>query len=228
MQLKTTDLAKALNVDERTVLRWIRKDKLPAERVAGEFQVNRVDLLEWATEHGIKVDPSIYKAHEDENIALPSLSQALEAGGIHCKVEGSDKESVLRSVVALLDLPAELDPEFVLQVLLAREALGTTAVGDGIAIPHVRNPILLQLPVPKVALCFLAQPVDFEALDGKPVQILFTVTSPTVKMHLHLLSKLAYALRDPRLREALRSTCSRERIMSVLKDIEQDIGRHPT
>ncbi|GAM11772.1 nitrogen regulatory protein [Geobacter sp. OR-1] len=131
-------------------------------------------------------------------------------------------------MVKLLDLPAELDPDFVLQVLLAREALGTTAVGDGIAIPHVRNPILLQLPIPKVALCFLDQPVDFEALDGKPVQILFTVTSPTVKMHLHLLSKLAYALRDHRLREALRTPCDRDRIMAVLKNIEQDIGRPST
>ena len=228
MHLKTTDVAKALNVDEKTVLRWIKKDRLPAERVAGEFQVNRVDLLEWATDHGFKVDPAIFKVQDDEHMALPSLSQALEAGGIHCNVAGSDKEAVLRNVVNLLDLPPELDPEFVLQVLLAREALGTTAVGDGIAIPHVRNPILLQLPVPKVALCFLAQPIDFEALDGKPVQILFTLTSPTVKMHLHLLSKLAYALRDNRLREALRSPCNSALIMSALKSIENDIGRPST
>ncbi len=228
MHLKTADVAKALNVDEKTVLRWIKKEKLPAERVSGEFQINRVDLLEWATEQGFKVDPAIYKAQDDESMPLPSLSQALEAGGIHRNVAGSDKETVLRSVVTLLDLPAELDPEFVLQVLLAREALGTTAVGDGIAIPHVRNPILLQLPVPKVALCFLAQPIDFDALDGKPVQILFILTSPTVKIHLHLLSKLAYALRDKRLREALRTPCNHKQIMSVLKSVEHDIGRPST
>ncbi len=228
MQLNTADVAKALNVDEKTVLRWIKKDNLPAERVSGEFLMNRVDLLEWATEHGFKVDPAIYKVQEDESKPLPTLSQALEAGGIHCNVPGIDKETVLRSVVDLLVLPPELDPEFVLQVLLAREALGTTAVGDGIAIPHVRNPILLQLPVPKVALCFLAQPIDFDALDGKPVQILFTLTSPTVKMHLHLLSKLAYALRDEGLREALRTPCNQQLIMTVLKSIEHDIGRPST
>jgi PTS system nitrogen regulatory IIA component len=225
MHLILADVAKALNVDEKAVLRLIKKERLPAERVGGEFQINRVDLLEWATDKGLKVDPALYKAQDDDTKPLPSLSQALEAGGIHCHVAGTDKETVLRSVVALLDLPAELDPEFVLQVLLSREALGTTAVGDGIAIPHVRNPILLQLPVPKVALCFLAQPIDFDALDGIPVHILFTLTSPTVRMHLHLLSKLAYALRDERLREALRTPCDQQMIISVLKSIEHDIGR---
>lgn len=226
MQLRASDAARALNVDEKTVLRWIRHDKLPAEQIRGDFHINRVDLLEWATERGIKVDPSLYDL-EDSNDGrpLPLLSQCLEAGGIHCKVTGSDVPSVLQQVVNLLNLPEELDPDFVLQVLLAREAMGTTAVGDGIAIPHVRNPLLLRLPTPKVSLCFLAQPVDFGALDGKPVQTLFTITSPTVKTHLHLLSKLAYALRDERLRQALQTPCRKELILKTLREIEADIGR---
>jgi PTS system nitrogen regulatory IIA component len=127
--------------------------------------------------------------------------------------------------VAILDLPPEIDPDFILQVLLAREAMGTTAVGDGIAIPHVRNPILVQLPVPKIALCFLAQPIDFGALDGKPVQILFTIISPTIRMHLHLLSKLAFCLRDQRLRGILGKQCNSEAIMAAVLEIETDIGK---
>jgi PTS system nitrogen regulatory IIA component len=226
MQLKTTDAAQALNVDEKTVLRWIKHDRLPAEQFLGNFQINRVDLLEWATERGIKVHPSLYDLEDtNDGKPLPLLSQCLEAGGIHCNVQGSDVQSVLQQVVTLLNLPEELDPDFVLQVLLAREAMGTTAVGDGIAIPHVRNPLLLRLPMPKVSLCFLAQPVDFGALDGKPVQILFTITSPTVRTHLHLLSKLAYALRDDHLRQVLRPPCQKELILATLQQIEDDIGR---
>lgn len=226
MQLKAADAAQALHVDEKTVLRWIRNDKLPAEQIRGDYHINRVDLLEWATERGIKVDPTIFELDDsDDTRPLPLLSQALEAGGIHCNVVGSDVQSVLQQVVDLLNLPEELDPDFVLQVLLAREAMGTTAVGDGIAIPHVRNPLLLRLPVPKVSLCFLAQPVDFGALDGKPVQTLFTITSPTVRTHLHLLSKLAYALRDDRLRQVLKTPCQSELILSTLRQIENDIGK---
>ena len=83
-------------------------------------------------------------------------------------------------------LPEEVDSEFLYQVLLAREALGSTGMGDGIAIPHVRNPIVLHLSRPMVTLCFLETPIDFGSLDGKPVTTLFTLISPTVRAHLHL------------------------------------------
>jgi nitrogen PTS system EIIA component len=228
MLLEPSEAAQALNVDEKTVVRWIKKDGLPAETVQGNYRINPVDLLEWATERGIKVHPSLYRMHDADSRPLPSLSQALEAGGIHCGVPGSDKESVLHTVVTQLDLPPELDPDFILQVLLAREAMGTTAVGDGIAIPHVRNPILAQLPVPKVSLSYLEKPVDFGALDGKPVQILFTIISPTIRMHLHLLSKLAYCLRDPRLRQILGRECNPEAIHAAVREIERDIGKGPS
>lgn len=225
MLLKTSDAAQALNVNENSIMHWIKKDGLQAEMVSGELMINRSDLLEWATERGLKVDPEIFNVRDDESVRLPTLMEAIEAGGIHFGVKGSDKEAVLRNVVTALNLPAEVDPEFLLQVLITREAMGTTAIGDGIAIPHVRNPIMLQISRPKVALCFLENPIDFEAFDAKPVHILFTLTSPTIKVHLHLLSRLAFALRDGRLREALKKSESRETIMAVLKEIENNEGK---
>ena len=225
MLLEPSEAAQAMNVDEKTIVRWIKKENLPAESIHGDYRINPVDLLEWATEHGKKVNPALYKMPDADNHPLPSLSQALQAGGIHFGLQGSDKETVLRNAVGALDLPPEIDSDFILQVLLAREAMGTTAFGDGIAIPHVRNPILAQLPVPKVALCFLSQPVDFGALDNKPVVILFTIISPTIRMHLHLLSKLAYCLRDQRLRDIIGKQCNAEAIMAVIFEIEKDIGR---
>lgn len=224
MLLNAAEAARLLSTDEKTVKRWIRKDGLPATPVDGEPRINRIDLLEWATERGIKILPEACAGTEDAPGLFPSLSSALETGGIHCNVPGDDKQSVLANVVALLPLPTQVDPEFLLQVLLAREALGTTAIGDGIAIPHMRNPILLQVPASSITLCHLAAPVDFGALDGRPVQILFTLTSPTVKAHLHLLSRLAYALRDPRLREALKHPCDPAGIRAAVAEIERSLG----
>jgi PTS system nitrogen regulatory IIA component len=212
MLIKATEAAELLHMEEKAVIRWIKKEGLPATLVNGIYQINRVDLLEWATDHGIKVPPELFLAAEAD-VHYPTLAEALEAGGIHCHVPGDDKLSVLKNVVGLLKLPAQMDPEFFLQVLLAREALGTTAIGDGIAIPHVRNPILLNNPSPAITLCFLDQPIDFEALDGNPVKILFMMTSPTVKIHLHLLSKLAYALRDESFRALLGRSCDPDEIM---------------
>lgn len=207
MLLKASKVAELLDTDEQSVVRWVRKEKLPATLVQGNYQINRVDLLEWATDHGIKVPPELFAAAEAD-LQFPSFSQALESGGVHCGVPGEDKLAVLRHVVGLLKLPPQMDPEFLLQVLLAREALGTTAIGNGIAIPHVRNPILLQSkPNPAITLCYLQHPIDFDAPDGEPVRILFLITSPTVKLHLHLLSKLSYALHDEGFRATLNLAC---------------------
>ena len=123
-------------------------------------------------------------------------------------------------MVDTLDLPADVDRAFLYQVLLAREALGSTGVGDGIAIPHVRNPIVLHLSRPTVTLCFLEHPVDFGALDGQPVSALFTLVSPTVRAHLHLLSRLAFALREPRFLAAVRTQASRDEIYAALHAAE--------
>lgn len=223
MLLKASEVAALLKIDENTVLKWIKKEKLAATLVRGSYRINRVDLLEWATEHGITMPPELFEAAEAD-LHYPTLSEALEAGGIHCGVPGEDKLSVLRSVVNLLKLPPQVDPDFLLQVLLAREALGTTAIGGGIAIPHVRNPILLQnRPAPTVTLCYLANPIDFAALDGQPVHILFLLTSPTVKVHLHLLSRLAYALHDPQFHDSVLKVCDPEGILEAARRFERGI-----
>lgn len=224
MMIKAADVAELMQLDEKTVVRWIRKEGLDAVELNGGYQINRVDLLEWATEHGIKVPLSLFVA-DDKALDFPTLTEALEAGGVFCGVPGDDKLSVLENLVANLSLPPQVDPEFLLQVLLAREALGTTAVGDGIAIPHVRNPILVNLPSPAITLSFLKQPVDFGALDGKPVEIVFMLISPTVRIHLHLLSKLAYALRDDTFRAALRLACDPARILAAARRVEAELGR---
>ena len=103
---------------------------------------------------------------------------------------------------------------------LARETLASTGVGDGIAIPHVRNPVVLQVPVPMVTLCFLRTPVDFSAVDEKPVFALFSLVTPTIRAHLSLLSQLAFSLRSPGLLALLRSQASEDTIMAEFERAE--------
>jgi PTS system nitrogen regulatory IIA component len=79
-----------------------------------------------------------------------------------------------------MPLPEEVDRQFLFQVLLARESLGSTAVGGGIAIPHVRNPIVMHIPLPIITLCFLEHPIEFGAIDAKPVHVLFTIVAEVI------------------------------------------------
>jgi PTS system nitrogen regulatory IIA component len=73
----------------------------------------------------------------------------------------------------------------------------------------------MHIPRPMITLCFLENPVEFDAIDGKPVHTLFTLVSPTIRAHLHLLSRLSFALREPRFRSAVTSQASREEILGA-------------
>jgi PTS system nitrogen regulatory IIA component len=196
MQLTSREAARLLGVDEPTLDRWIRDGDLPAARVNDQHRLNRVDLLEFAAARNLDVSPALL---EDlgEAQALPSLADAIRAGGVHRDVPGADKGAILRAVVERLPLPRGVDRTMLHHVLLAREALGSTAFGNGVALPHARNPIVLRVARPAVAICYLARAVEFDALDGRPVHTLVTLVCPSTRCHLHLLALAAAALRDP-------------------------------
>ena len=223
MQLTVRDVANLLSVTEKTIYRWLKQGFLPAYRVNNHYRFNRAELLEWATSNQINVSVDVFQEPSNLQVPLYALSEGLSLGGIYYRVDGNNKESALSNVVGLMKLPPEVDREFLLQVLLAREALASTAIGDGIAIPHVRNPIVLHVTEPIVCLSFLEKPVDFNSLDGKLVYCLFTLVSPTVKAHLHLLSRLAYVLRDKNLRHVLERQGGREEILSEIVRIESSL-----
>lgn len=225
MQLTVRNVAELLNVSEKSVYRWITEGNLPAYRVSGQYRFNRAEVLEWATAQKINVSPKIFDDLQPNGVPLPELAEALQAGGIFYRLGGNDKESVLREIVETMRLPEEVDREFLLQVLLAREALESTAIGDGIAIPHVRNPIVLHVAKPLVTLGFLERPVEFGALDGKPVHALFSVISPTVRAHLHLLSQIAFALRDPEFKSVIIQQGNREDILGNVRRVLSGIKR---
>ena len=220
MKLTVRDAAGILNVSEKSIYRWIKQGVIPAYQINDQYRFNRAELLEWATSRKISVSPEIFAEPEAGETPPPSLSEALRAGGVHYRIGGTDKASVLHGVVDMIKLPEEVDRDFLYQVLLAREALGSTGIGDGIAIPHVRNPIVLHLSKPLVTLCFLEHPIDFGAIDGQPVTTLFTLISPTVRAHLHLLSRLGFALRDPDFKKAVTQQFSREQIVEALRRVE--------
>lgn len=225
MNLSVKDAARILSVSEKTIYRWIKQEIVPAYRVHEQYRFNRVELLEWATARRISVVPEAFLEPEADSTPLPSLSEALEAGGVFYRLEGKNREEVLADVVDHLRLPDEVDRSYLLQVLIARERLASTAIGNSIAIPHPRNPVQLNVTRPTVTLGFLENPVDFHALDGRPVGILFTLITPTLRAHLHLLSKLGFALKDRRFRKVLEEQGSREEIFAALRSAEVDRKR---
>ena len=224
MQLSVREAAKLLNAPEKTIHRWVKENLIPAHQVNDQIRFNRAELLEWAAARKMSVAPEIFTPPQDADEPVPSLLKALISGGIHYHLAGTDKNTVLRAVVDVMKLPDDVDREFLYSVLLARESLGSTAIGEGIAIPHVRNPIVLHLESPMVALSFLDHPIDFGAVDSKPVNTLFTLISPTVPAHLQLLSLLMYALQNTEFKAAVTAQAAPEVILAALQTHQQ--SRH--
>jgi len=220
MQLTLRQAASYLNVPEGTVRKWISARGLPVHRVNERLHCNPLELWEWAVEQGIPVSEKLLEQARRAPEEIPSVSALLATGGIHRDLDGATKPDVLRAIVLALPLPAEVDREFLISVLEAREALGSTGIGDGIAIPHVRNPILLHVTKPFVALALLRHPVDFDALDGKPVNALFLVVSPTVPAHLRILAQLGSLLRDAELRRLLHANAPTAALTQRIAELE--------
>jgi PTS system nitrogen regulatory IIA component len=219
MQLGVRDVARILNVSEKSIYRWIQQGQLPAYKVNDQYRFNRAELLEWANAQKINVSTEMF-AEQDSSVELmPDFADTLDAGGIFYRLEGNDKESALRSVVGVMKLPPDMDRELLLRVLLARESMASTGIGEGIAIPHVRNPIVLPVNHPAICLCFLDKPIEFGAIDDKPVHTLFTLVSPTVRIHLYMLSRLAHALRDIGFRAVVDRQGARDELLAAARNV---------
>jgi PTS system nitrogen regulatory IIA component len=222
MQLGVKDVARLLEVPEKTIYLWIEEGKLPANRVSDQYRFNRAELLEWATAQKIRVSPDIYR---EVDAGLPTLWEALAAGGVHGVLRVKDKTEALKAMVELMRLPEEMDRGFLFEMLVSREAHASTGIGGGVAMPHVRNPMVLPVDRPMVSLCYLNPAVEFAAADGLPVHTLFTVVSTSIRGHLHLLSRLAYALRDESCKALFAKRAGEAELVAELRRIEELLAR---
>jgi len=219
MDLTAKDAARLLNVPEDTIYTWIRNGTIPSYRVRDKYRLNRVELLEWATARNIEVSPELFRENGSKVQDL-LLTNALHRGGVIYDLDCRDKATTLRAVCNVLPLPPKVDREELHTVLVAREALCSTGIGNGVAIPHPRGPIVLGIPEPQVTLGFPGKPVEYGALDKKPVSILFVILSTTVRIHLLLLSHLMFALHDEEFRRLLDARAAQDKIMAKLNTIE--------
>lgn len=143
------------------------------------------------------------------------LEEILTSSRCYCKIDGVSKKRLLNKISELVskDIP-DLDSAEVFDALMAREQLGTTGLGNGIAIPHCRMTDCEKIVC---ALISLDQPIDFDALDGKPVDLLFVLIVPALKTdeHVQTLAGLAALFNDEDFCYTLRHTYDSEDLYNI-------------
>ncbi|MBQ14668.1 MAG: PTS IIA-like nitrogen regulatory protein PtsN [Gammaproteobacteria bacterium] len=134
------------------------------------------------------------------------LEDILTPDRCYCQISGVSKKRLLTTIGELIANNSEsLESEQVFGALMAREQLGTTGLGNGIAIPHSRVPFCNEIIG---ALITLDTPIDFDAMDSKPVDLFFVLIVPEVKTdeHVETLAKIAEMLNDEDFCYTLRHT----------------------
>jgi nitrogen PTS system EIIA component len=138
-------------------------------------------------------------------------------------LQATAKEGAIREMVGSLHRAGRLadhDMESVIRLILGREELGSTGIGQGVAVPHTRHPTLQGL-IGTVAIS--RRGVDFAALDGEPVDIFFLLVSPHNQpgAHLRALENISRHLKDERFVSFLRQARSRESVIEILEEADQ-------
>lgn len=112
-----------------------------------------------------------------------TFADLLRVESVLAPMPGADREKAIAALVAALPITTPQAKEEVLAAVLAREAAGSTAIGEGVAIPHARSP---HVSAPLLAVGRAAVPIDFHAADGLPVTLVFLLAVPTAEPSFHL------------------------------------------
>ena len=150
------------------------------------------------------------------------LETILTPGRSLVNVPGGSKKRVLQEIATLVDREVpDLEMQDVFEALFAREKLGSTGFGNGIAIPHCR---LKGCSSPISALIHLDAPIDYDAIDGAPVDLLFVLLVPeaATDAHLELLRQIASMLDRKEVRDRLRAASSSEALYQVVLDVQNE------
>lgn len=199
MALTLDEAATMLGVSSSTVQRWSRQGLLGARMPTGEFTFDAHELRRWARNNGLTLKPlGGLKAAVPIKKVDPKLPfvAALERGAIFRGLPGQDPVAVLSALVGEVPLTENRDRVDLKSQLLRREAMSTTGLGHGVALPHPRTPSARFAQEPRVFLALLDQAIDWNAIDGEPVHSVFLLLSPDPTRHLTILSRVAFLLRD--------------------------------
>ncbi|HIA03324.1 MAG TPA: CBS domain-containing protein [Myxococcales bacterium] len=151
-----------------------------------------------------------------ETIGRLGLAKAMERGGMIKGLKADSPTDVLKQIIEQADLPGECDRAQLLSLLLEREQLGSTGVGDGIAVPHPHAEHLAGISEARVIIATLKTPIDWTAYDGKPVDTICVLLCESGSTHLSLLGELARSLTDPVIRKALSKRASLKQLLSLI------------
>jgi PTS system nitrogen regulatory IIA component len=147
------------------------------------------------------------------------LTDLLTIDRIKIPLQATSKDELLRELVALIANEKGIDQDDVLRAVREREAVLSTGIGFGVAIPHGKSPAVPEL---RMAAGRTRGPVDFDSLDGRPVSLFFLLVGPETAAgpHIKALSRISRIVRRDEVRQQLIAAADQAAFMRALEDAE--------
>lgn len=150
---------------------------------------------------------------------LMNIAELIKKGGILSNIEGRTPQEIYEKISKLIELPSEMTSERLYNSLCTREEILTTAVGNGIALPHARAPIVKDENEQKICIVYLKTPIDMNAPDERRVYVMFVLLTANTQVHLKVLSSLAGLFRSLEFRKALENHANIDELTAVIKEL---------
>jgi PTS system nitrogen regulatory IIA component len=228
MKLTIHEVAQCLRLPVSTVERWIRQGRIPIQKAGDDYLFNESTLEKWASIYKLPFSLPEKVNTEPQQTKMENLLPAMKRGGVLYDIKGNDVEIVLKNAVENIHYLSNNIKEPIYSSLLEREHLTSTGIGKGVAIPHPHDPLEDTIKNSIISTCFLQKPIDFKAVDGRPVFVMFILLSASTKIHLHFLSRLSFCIRESTFVEFLKTTPDSTAFYSSIVDFENRLmkGEH--
>jgi nitrogen PTS system EIIA component len=225
------ELACMLGADPRRLERMAQSGEIPCQKVGGQLRFNRATVTEWLQqnmstfkeEHLAEVDAGI-TAHREAKPDELVISALLRPDAVTTSLGSRTKNSTLRSLVDLAENTGLVyDPKELLEAVMYREELCSTAIGDGIAIPHPRRPLPYAIAEPLLVVAKTSQGIAFGAPDGRLTNLFFFTASQDDRHHVHILARLFRMILNSDLVPRLLDAPTPQDMIAAMTQREQEV-----
>jgi len=218
------EVARYLQLAEKTVLRMVKGGEIPAAKIASQWRFMRPVIRDWlAGQMQTMPSPELESLVSEEKPILP-LNEVLRSDLMALKIAPGPKESILKQLVLPLRKTGfARDTAVLLQSLIERERMMTTAVGHGIAMPHPRKPITGMFADPVVVLGICPKGTNFEAVDDRLVHLFFLICATREEIHLQLMAKISWLARHENIMSELRQASSKRQVIEIITGISKQL-----
>ncbi len=220
-----SEIAKYLKISGKTVLRMVKRNELPGVKVSSQWRFQRTVIDNWLT-------AKVQSASSEDLVnvirtkkPISPLPKLITQNHIVMDLKPGSKKDILAALVRpILDASVVSDPAGFLVSLLDRENMVSTALSEGVAIPHVRDQEASGVKKTCIVLGICKRGTDFDALDGKKTHLFFLVCAQTTASHLRLLAKISLVMRQPYIVERFCTCNTKKDVMNVLMDLHLDLS----